>query len=1009
MGLTAAAGGFVVFLLSVPVVQGQKPVVTYSSTDICAPRGASVNMSCTFSHESSLTIETKCWHPQDDWNCNLDNIDPATYICDDKNKCTLRIVDLKDSDAKRYMFRIIAEGTNKWTFSPGVKLTVTALQMHVTRVKVNVSHTEAELSCTSTCTRPSYVWFKNGLKVPEEAASYTGHLEPGDGISCALKGHEGHRVPSLYAPKFPSVSVSPSGEVMEDSSVTLTCSSDANIVANYTWYKRNETEPLSIEPQLVISSIQSSDCGQYYCTAENQLGRRETQICIDVKYAPKRPSVSVSPSGEIVEGSSVTLTCSSDANPAANYTWYKEHQTRPHGEGAIYSFPSISSEDRGIYYCKSENKHGWIDSTSLSVDVQYAPKLPSVSVSPSAEIVEGSSVTLTCSSDANPAANYTWYKENHTPLSEEPQLVFSSIQSSDSGQYYCRAENQLGRTSKYINVDVKYAPTLPSVSRWILPVVAAGTVSALIILFILVSVSLWIRKTRAPKEPPVKKPDDSAQKQPAEKQDGLQYAIVNFSKKRADPLYSNITPSLAPRHKREENVDTVEYATVKFNSGNTLPGWTLILSMRTTQTLQRRQKTQRSRKTRCEGLSGESLLLRPMKRDDFRVTVTAPDVVQGQIPVGTYSSTDICAPRGSTVNMSCTFRHESSLTITKTCWYPEGRFDRNCDSVYIDRATYFCDGKNKSTLRIVDLKDSDAKTYMFRIIAEGTGNRWSFYPGVKLTVTALQMHVTRVKVNVSHTEAELSCTSTCTRPSYVWFKNGLKVPEEAASYTGHLEPGDGISCALKGHEDHRVPSLYAPKFPSVCSEEFLCVTNYTWYKKDEDSPKASGQIFIIADIRAEHSGSYSCEAQNNIGRSNSSIHLTVVAGSWKYAAAGTMAVVLLAVLSLSVFLWIRKKKASRNSSEPEERPDNREQDLPDQGQQEEQEEQEEQGELQYASVRFSNKQADSLYSNIRPAQALRHTEQQEVVEYAAVQFNSAPRIRDGEDPAALYSTVNNTQ
>ena len=87
------------------------------------------------------------------------------------------------------------------------------------------------------------------------------------------------------------------------------------------------------------------------------------------------------------------------------------------------------------------------------------PRLPSVSVSPSAEIVEGSSVTLTCSSDANPAANYTWYKKNGDPdlqpLSKDPQLVFSSIQSSDSGEYYCTAENQLGRrTSEYIYVNV---------------------------------------------------------------------------------------------------------------------------------------------------------------------------------------------------------------------------------------------------------------------------------------------------------------------------------------------------------------------------------------------------------------------------------------------------------------------------------------------------------------------------------------------------------------------------
>ena len=86
--------------------------------------------------------------------------------------------------------------------------------------------------------------------------------------------------------------------------------------------------------------------------------------------APRLPSVSVSPSAEIVEGSSVTLTCSSDANPAANYTWYKEKQTLIQGPVGIYNFSSISSEDRGIYSCMAENQYGEINSSSLFIDVQ---------------------------------------------------------------------------------------------------------------------------------------------------------------------------------------------------------------------------------------------------------------------------------------------------------------------------------------------------------------------------------------------------------------------------------------------------------------------------------------------------------------------------------------------------------------------------------------------------------------------------------------------------------------
>uniref|UniRef100_A0A3Q0SRS0 Ig-like domain-containing protein n=1 Tax=Amphilophus citrinellus TaxID=61819 RepID=A0A3Q0SRS0_AMPCI len=89
-------------------------------------------------------------------------------------------------------------------------------------------------------------------------------------------------------------------------------------------------------------------------------------------------------------------------------------------------------------------------------DQVYGPKFLSVSVSPSGEIQEGSSVTLTCSSDANPAANYTWYKEDgQAPLIVEPQLVFTSIQPSDSGEYYCTAVNKvMTSATESVSVDV---------------------------------------------------------------------------------------------------------------------------------------------------------------------------------------------------------------------------------------------------------------------------------------------------------------------------------------------------------------------------------------------------------------------------------------------------------------------------------------------------------------------------------------------------------------------------
>ncbi|KAI9529173.1 hypothetical protein NQZ68_013480 [Dissostichus eleginoides] len=581
-----------------------------------------------------------------------------------------------------YRFRFETSHPSGKYSGPDVPLTVTAVQMNV--VRVNLSSNEAELNCHSTCS--NYVWFKSGQKVPEEAPSYTGHFNPGENISCALKGHEDYGSPSLYAPKVPSVSASPSGEILEGSSVNLTCTHDANIEVIYTWYKESQALP-SKEPQLVFSSIQTSDSAEYYCTAETELGRRTSKyISINVKYPPKLPSVSVSPSDEIKEGSSVTLTCSSDANPAANYSWYKKNQTVFQGTEGIYNFTSISSEDRGIYYCKSENQYGEIKSSNIFLDVQYAPKLPSVSVSPSAEIEEGSSVTLTCSSDANPAANYTWYKENQTLFRvTEGSYNFTSITFKDRGIYYCKSENQYGEIrSRPTCIDVQYAPELPSVS--------------------------------------------------------------------------------------------------------------------------------------VEMVMGSS------------VTLTCSSDAN---PAANYTwyKEDEDSPKASGQIFTITdFRAEHS-------------------------GSYYCVAQNR--------RGSRSSTLHLIVASELCNN----LAGTVLATPA---------------------------------PDAPKPPSVSVSPSAEIEEGSSVTL--------------------TCSSDANPAANYTWYKENEDSPKASGQIFNITDFRAEHSGSYSCGAQNTISNRNSTFHLILVAGSSTILVniiRTTLGVLMLIPVFL-LSLWMRKKKALRSTTEAHE-------------------------------------------------------------------------------------------
>lgn len=91
----------------------------------------------------------------------------------------------------------------------------------------------------------------------------------------------------------------------------------------------------------------------------------------DQNSLPDAPNnTSVSYSGPVKEGSSVTLTCNTNANPAADsYTWYKVDgdQVTPVGSRKKLS-PTVSEVD-SQFYCTASNKYGAQNSTITLIDV----------------------------------------------------------------------------------------------------------------------------------------------------------------------------------------------------------------------------------------------------------------------------------------------------------------------------------------------------------------------------------------------------------------------------------------------------------------------------------------------------------------------------------------------------------------------------------------------------------------------------------------------------------------
>ncbi|KAL7852254.1 hypothetical protein SRHO_G00180390 [Serrasalmus rhombeus] len=334
-----------------------------------------------------------------------------------------------------------------------------------------VEGSSVTLTCSSDANPPvqNYTWFK-GTSSVGKGETYTmkeiSSVDSGE-YKCRSSNEHGEKLSEaltlnvLYPPKSVSVSISPSGEIVEGSSVTLTCSSDANPPVDYNWIKG--TSSVGKGETYTMKNISSVNSGEYKCRSSNEHGEKLSEaLTVNVLYPPKSVSVSISPSGEIEEGSSVNLTCSSDANPPVEYNWFKG--TSIVGKGETYTMKEISSVDSGEYKCKSSNEHGEKFSEALTLNVLYPPKNISVSISPSGEIVEGRSVTLTCSSDANPPVDYNWIKGTSS-VGKGETYTMKNISSVNSGEYKCRSSNEHGeKLSEALTVNVLYPPKSVSVS-----------------------------------------------------------------------------------------------------------------------------------------------------------------------------------------------------------------------------------------------------------------------------------------------------------------------------------------------------------------------------------------------------------------------------------------------------------------------------------------------------------------------------------------------------------------
>ncbi|XP_029003774.2 sialoadhesin-like [Betta splendens] len=175
------------------------------------------------------------------------------------------------------------------------------------------------------------------------------------------------------APGSPTLNIS--GDLRENVSVTITCSASTpcpHLPPKLTWNLQAEpdnhreentdgTFTTKIQKTITLSDKHHGltiNCSASYPVTEG-IKTAKTQQTLNVSYAPKDTSASISPSAVVSAGTWVNLSCSSRARPTVScFTWFQISSDGARtnvSEGAFYTFNATGG---GVYYCVASNGLG---------------------------------------------------------------------------------------------------------------------------------------------------------------------------------------------------------------------------------------------------------------------------------------------------------------------------------------------------------------------------------------------------------------------------------------------------------------------------------------------------------------------------------------------------------------------------------------------------------------------------------------------------------------------------
>ncbi|XP_048588837.1 hemicentin-2 [Nematostella vectensis] len=258
----------------------------------------------------------------------------------------------------------------------------------------------------------------------------------------------------------PTITFAPTNTtVTEGSPAVLPCNATGipNPVIDWVGPRGQNLSPGSTFP---FPNITRNDAGLYNCRARNKVGVVISQAYIDVLYFSPG---TITPTGNITANQTdvVKLACHVNANPTPAIAWIKDGDvTNVLANQSRLDVVVEGKQTEGKYECYSLNLIGQgVAETNLIVK-NFQPYSTSIETCPIHHVIEErDQFVMQCSAHAHPSPLFSIY--HNGKLIKKNRSGYHRVcrvRREDAGNYTCVAENEFGKNTASVYLDVKYPP-----------------------------------------------------------------------------------------------------------------------------------------------------------------------------------------------------------------------------------------------------------------------------------------------------------------------------------------------------------------------------------------------------------------------------------------------------------------------------------------------------------------------------------------------------------------------